>query len=490
VHSGAPLPPKRLEERELPLRVRSRSTSLLTLTAFGILSLTPPGAAVAQLPAKSPLEISHTPLECITTQVPPKVEAAVAPGPELAIGKVYFRAAEAEPDYYYVVLKGEPKELAGVLPRPEPQTKAIDYYVEAADKASLTKRTADYLPKVTDESQCKRRGAAVVVPASGLGLTIGLTKSGQNPYPPGFRKEDVAKVILVTGAVVSAAEAAGAAGAGVAAAGAAAAGAAAGGGISTGLLIGGGVAIAAGVGIAAASGGSSDSGSGAPPAATATPTSTPLPTSVPTQPPTATPVPTATPTRTPTGSMTATPTGTPTQPGPTATPTRTPTRTPTGPTSTPTRTPTITPTPTWTPTRTWTPTPTPTPTRTPTRTPTPPPAASLSFYVSWDFTGGDFCKILSLAVQDPTGTITYFRNVGTTCPFCDPALIRSSQQLNFPSPALNGVWTYWVVENPSCPSCYFSAPVTFDVFRNGVGVDRRSVQTSCTASPIKLTYTN
>ena len=182
---------------------------LLTLVTFGISSLVPLPAVAAQASAASRLQISHTPLECVTTQEPPRVDAAVAPAPDLAIGKVYFRAAQAGPDYYYVVLKGLPKELEGVLPRPEPQTKAIDYYVEAANKERLSSRTPAYFPKVTEENQCKRRRAAAVVPPSGAGLTIGLTRTGQSPYPVGFNKADIAKVILVSGAVVSAAEAAG-----------------------------------------------------------------------------------------------------------------------------------------------------------------------------------------------------------------------------------------------------------------------------------------
>ncbi|HQR46800.1 MAG TPA: hypothetical protein PK598_12400, partial [Thermoanaerobaculia bacterium] len=190
------------------MRIRSLSASLLTVATLGILALAP-AARAAQAPKKSALEISHAPLQCVTAQVPPRVEAAVAPAPDLAIGKVYFRAVQAPPDYYYIVLKGVPKELEGLLPRPIAGTSAIDYYVEAQDKASLTNRTPGYQPKVTEEAKCERRqAAAIVVPAAGMGLTIGLTKAGQDPYPPGFRKEDIAKVILVTGAVVGVAEAA------------------------------------------------------------------------------------------------------------------------------------------------------------------------------------------------------------------------------------------------------------------------------------------
>src|SRR5512143_3137812 len=91
-------------------RVRTRypkSLSLLTIGTFGLLSLSPVRAG-AQAPTASRLKIAHAPLECITTQALPIVEASVAPEPDLSIGKVYFRAAQAGPDYYYVVLKGPP----------------------------------------------------------------------------------------------------------------------------------------------------------------------------------------------------------------------------------------------------------------------------------------------------------------------------------------------------------------------------------------------
>ncbi|MGZ5425961.1 MAG: hypothetical protein ACXWE1_02025, partial [Thermoanaerobaculia bacterium] len=229
------------------------------------MSLTPVRAGGAQAPTASRLQIAHAPLECITTQALPIVEAAVAPAPDLAIGKAYFRAAQGGPDYYYVVLKGPAKQLEGFLPRPDPATKAVYYYVEAADKTSLIRRTPGYAPKVIEDTKCERRRMAAVIPLAGAGLTIGLTRAGQTPYPPGFNKADIAKVILVTGAIVGAAAAASAGttagGAAAGTAGAtggttgAAAGAAAGppapppppppGGISTGLLIGGGAVVAA-----------------------------------------------------------------------------------------------------------------------------------------------------------------------------------------------------------------------------------------------------
>jgi len=155
-------------------------------------------------------------------------------------------------------------------------------------------------------------------------------------------------------------------------------------------------------------------------------------------------------------SMTATPTGTPTQPGPTATPTRTPTRTPTVPPAAdanadhhPDADLDADPD--------WTPTPTPTPTRTPTRTPTPPPAASLLVLCQLGLHRWGLLQdpLAGRSGSDRDDHVLQERRDDVSFPATRAH--RFSQQLNFPSPALNGVWTYWVVENPSCPSCFFSA---------------------------------
>jgi len=443
--------------------------TLVTLVSFGLSSLVPSRLMAAPAPAASQLQIAHKPLECVTTQVPPKVEAAVAPAPELAIGKVYFRAVQAGPDYYYVVLKGVPKELEGVLPRPDPETKAIDYYVEAANKERLSSRTPAYFPKVTEENQCKRRTAAVVIPASGAGLTIGLTREGQSPYPVGFNKKDIVKVILVGGAVVSAAEAAGAgattAGAtgGAAAAGAAGAGAAAAGGsgISTGAFIGGGVLVAGGAAAAIAS--SSKGSSNGP---------TPTPTLTPTSTPTATNTPTRTPTLPPTNTPTVTPTVTPTT-------TATPTQTPTG-------IATATPTPTPTPTQTSTPTPTPTltPSRTPTKTPVP---AAFQFVMSW--TGTPQCRDLDLQVWGP-GETSYpvTTNVNYQCNTCSS---NPSESVKISNPITGATYSYSSYDN-SWPKCTCSSgpiSVVFRVYRDGVLVVSRSTTSPYCGSYIGYSYT-
>lgn len=190
--------------RLVPFRREAAMAALVAFLATFGTGLRPDlGAA----PAQSPLQIEHDPLACVTPRECPKVEAAVAPGPDLQKSYVYFKAAQTE-DFYYVLMDGRPESLAGVLPRPLPETPAIDYYLRAVDREELSKKTPDYLPPVVpSEGLCKARGVPIAAGAAGAGLTIGLTRENQDPIPAGFNRNDVAKVILVSGAVVSVAEA-------------------------------------------------------------------------------------------------------------------------------------------------------------------------------------------------------------------------------------------------------------------------------------------
>ncbi len=187
-------------------------------------------------PGESPrLSIAHDPLKCLSTEARPLVDARILPGAELDQSFVYFRAAGTE-DFYYVLMKPKaPEDVVGELPRPLPGIRAIDYFVQALDRESFPKKTPEYAPPVTDKTVCRdERGvtATVTVTAPREGLTVGLTRAGQDPVPTGFNKDDIAKVILVTGAVVSL-SAALSSGTGVAAGAAAASG-----GLSTGAIVG------------------------------------------------------------------------------------------------------------------------------------------------------------------------------------------------------------------------------------------------------------
>jgi hypothetical protein len=198
----------------------------------------------------------------MTPVIAPEVDAGVAPGQDYDRGYVYFRAAGTD-DYYYARMDGPPATLAAILPRPLPETRAVDYFLRAYDVSQASKRKGDWTPPVVPGTSCKSKG--LPVGPAGAGLTIGLTREGQNPYPPGFNRKDIAKIILFSGAIVSVAEALKAS----KSAGASSGGSS--GGISTGVAVAGGVAAAAGIVAVAASGNNNKN-----------PTSTPIPTVTPT----------------------------------------------------------------------------------------------------------------------------------------------------------------------------------------------------------------
>lgn len=209
------------------------------------------------------LSIAHDPLKCLAEGVRPVVDARVMPGVERKESLVFFRAA-GNVDYYYTQMTGPAEDVVAFLPRPLPGLKGVEYYVEAIDRKLLGKQTPEYgAPVLPEKDVClESRALGLLPPAEGL--TIGLTREGQNPVPPGFDARDIAKVILVSGATVLLAAAvqsfsassagagagagAGSAGgsAGAGAAGTATAGAA-GGGMSTLAIVGVGAAVAGGV---------------------------------------------------------------------------------------------------------------------------------------------------------------------------------------------------------------------------------------------------
>ncbi len=254
---------------EVPLGIRQACAILLASTlATGAFAAPAPQASPVvkrAAPGESPrLSIAHDPLKCLSTEARPLVDARVLPSKEMDQGFVYFRAAGTE-DFYYVLMKPRAQDdFMGELPRPMPGIRGIDYYVQALDRESLPKKTPEYAPPVTDRTVCRDERtvtAVVTVTAPREGLTVGLTKAGQSPVPAGFNKDDIAKVILVTGTVVSLASAL-SSGTGAAAG----ATAAASGGLSTGAIIGIGAGVVAlGVGVAvAANNGNSGTPNGSP----------------------------------------------------------------------------------------------------------------------------------------------------------------------------------------------------------------------------------
>lgn len=250
------------------LHTMKRSVARIVLLSFGVASISvTPSPALAAQKGSSPLTINHDPVTCVTATHAPHMDAVVKPIDIHQKSFVFFRAKGTE-DFYYVVMEktDKPEDLEGVLPRPLPDLKAIDYYLESRDKNAEMKQAGEYAASVTPDNICERKKGAPVDDEKGANLTIGLTKDTSNPVPSGFNKRDIAKVILVSGAVVTLAVALQsftATGSTATAAASTTTAAASAGGISTLALVGGGAAIV-GAGIAIGASGGSSSGNNAP----------------------------------------------------------------------------------------------------------------------------------------------------------------------------------------------------------------------------------
>jgi hypothetical protein len=134
--------------------------------------------------------IDHKPVGCIVAGSYPRLNACFAPVSRLARARVYFRVADATPEWYYVEMKSDAPCFAGILPKPKKQLvgRKVQYYLDAFDRAFAEARTDETEALVVaSKSDCDsklpvapllRRASVAVFPgvpegftgATGLGL--------------------------------------------------------------------------------------------------------------------------------------------------------------------------------------------------------------------------------------------------------------------------------------------------------------------------------
>jgi hypothetical protein len=105
------------------------------------------------------LNIDHKPIGCIVAEKYPKMNACFSPASGLARARVYFRAEQGPPNWYYVEMKSEAPCHAGILPKPNKELigKRVLYYVNAFDQKFAENRTVDNAALVVkSESECKK----------------------------------------------------------------------------------------------------------------------------------------------------------------------------------------------------------------------------------------------------------------------------------------------------------------------------------------------
>src|SRR5258708_14636293 len=64
------------------------------------------------------LTIDHKAIGCIVAEKYPKMNACFSPATQVARARVYFRAEEGPPNWYYVERTADAACHAGVLPKP------------------------------------------------------------------------------------------------------------------------------------------------------------------------------------------------------------------------------------------------------------------------------------------------------------------------------------------------------------------------------------
>jgi hypothetical protein len=105
------------------------------------------------------LNIDHKPVGCIVAEKYPKMNACFSPASQVARARVYFRAEDGPPNWYYVEMKSEAPCHAGILPKPKKALigKKVLYYVNAFDQKFAENRTVDNAALVVgSESECKK----------------------------------------------------------------------------------------------------------------------------------------------------------------------------------------------------------------------------------------------------------------------------------------------------------------------------------------------
>jgi hypothetical protein len=226
------------------------------LLAAGVLSI---AAGLAPTPAGSAqthagLVIEPRPVDCVVARQFPKIAACIRPAAEVARALLYFRA-RGRSEWYYVSMSrraGEPC-FEGVLPKPRPETTALEYYFEAYSGEMGDSRTEERQAVVVGgREQCA--AGVLASGASSAAVTV-VAPAGAPAVPPGFSPMGVSAAKTASATAADAAKGSGAAGGGAA---------------TKVLIVAGGVAAVGGaaLGISGGSGGDASNAGGSSPTTT------------------------------------------------------------------------------------------------------------------------------------------------------------------------------------------------------------------------------
>ncbi len=156
-----------------------RSTPVAPLLA--VLFAAPPA------PAEGPI-IDHAGRTCMVAGTFPRLEARIADPDGVSRARVQFRG-EGGAVWYSVEMKRSGTVFTGVLPKPKPSLKAIEYSIEATDRKLHTRRTPEFMAEVVGKAaRCDPEAMAEVVSTASIVVSA---PPGAASVPPGFSSSGV-----------------------------------------------------------------------------------------------------------------------------------------------------------------------------------------------------------------------------------------------------------------------------------------------------------
>ena len=235
----------------------------------------PAPVAVAPSAGGATVSIEHRDVGCIVAGHYPKLEACFSPDARVGRGRVLFRAAGSDP-WYYVDMSRDGPCYSAVLPKPKPELKGFEYFVDVIDKAFAEAHKPERAPEqaftprvVKKQDDCDpARKMALFLPRLVNPIVVGIARNPAGSVLSAVAAKALESHALLTGfssegVIVSSTGAAPAAASGSSTSSGTSATAHAGGGVPKIAIVGGVVAAGVLVAVAAGGGGGGDSGSAA-----------------------------------------------------------------------------------------------------------------------------------------------------------------------------------------------------------------------------------
>ena len=152
--------------------------------------------------AQGDVDIQPDPIECWPIDEFLRVRSLFVPPENIQSAKFYFRST-AYPDYYFVELAMSAGQGSAFVPKADPATAEVAYYIELLTTGFSAFRTEEKVVPVETGSECKRRNpAAVYFRGEDPGIAVGATRPGASPIPPGFQPDGISGFLETTSGAV------------------------------------------------------------------------------------------------------------------------------------------------------------------------------------------------------------------------------------------------------------------------------------------------